>query len=411
MSEDRISKVEAEAGLISDEASYRKASIMGFLITVSMGLLLYSMLTSIGGNAGWFDYSNTIVNIDTSSLSRLKWAFSDFSEAPFYGGIFSSLGLLIGASLAHLLNCKNSKYAGFNISYGSNIWPWILTSQVLSLFISIYILGHLNFLASGHNWIPTFLVLVGAPQAVLLVYGPNVRNLLTGSIMGSMFTLPIAMFLSDKVLAEIGLPGGLANYLALAIAILITLQTCHLLPWIKKSDFPAVAGRRERSADEKLEDLKNPLWYTRRVLADFTDPLFYGNEIASIGVILGAMLDWTINRNHGLAGAGVFPAILLSQLIGGSVGVLLYGRKHIEKGWYPTYVPVVSVGPMAVLTFGGSMPVILFASIVGGIIGAPIADYLHKNLSKHIHPVVPCVTGMFVATTLVILTMQTLAWF
>ena len=58
----------------------------------------------------------------------------------------------------------------------------------------------------------------------------------------------------------------------------------------------------------------------------------------------------------------------------------------MEKGWYGTYVPVVSVGPACVLMFGSTIPVAITAGILGGIIGPALAEYFCDKLPEDYHP-------------------------
>ena len=389
------------------------ASFLGLIIITMVGLILYLLLSNVMIVTNWLPYDSIVEGImENNIVSKIIWMVKDFSEGQFYGGLFAGMGLIIGAVIAWRLDLKKSKYAGINISYGLNIWPWIFVSQILTMSISVFIFNYLDLLDNEtFSWLPTFLLLVGAPQAVLCIYGPNVKALFTGSILGGLLTVPLANWINNYIIVPIGMPGTVANYFALAGAITITLQVCNLLPWMEKKPFNKIDYGPPPTDEDMYSTLKNPLWLIRRTLADFTDPLFYGNEIASLFLIIGAIIDWFLNSKHGFLGSQVLPAILFSQLISGGIGVYLYGRKHLENGWYPTYVPVVSIAPFCVLTFGTTLPVILFSSIFGGIIGAPFAELLNRNLPEHLHGVIPNVLAMGITTMFTISVMNYLPWF
>ena len=85
------------------------------------------------------------------------------------------LFLLIGGLIAWQLYRKNSKWQGFAIAGGSGAWPWVLASQLLSLFLTIYVLI-LHAFYKRVLWLPTFIVVVGTPPALTLVYGPGWKN-------------------------------------------------------------------------------------------------------------------------------------------------------------------------------------------------------------------------------------------
>ena len=109
--------------------------------------------------------------------------------------------------------------------------------------------------------------------------------------------------------------------------------------------------------------------------------------------------------------SGAIPAIILSQFIGSAVGVFLYFNKYVEKGWYGTYVPVVSVGPACVLMFGSSIGVATIAGILGGIIGPPLAEYVSDKLPEGYHPTIGNVTSMGITTIVVSMIIKVLPWF
>lgn len=397
-----------------DNQKKRTASLKGLIAISLIGFLLFIGLNRFQNtNTILPDYGTIVDNIKLNKLSyKILWGLKDFSEAPFFGGIISGIGMILGAILAWRLDVKDSKYAGIRISYGLNIWPWIFASQILSMFISIFIWDYLGvFNRDGFTWVATFLLLVGAPPATMVKYGPNPRALITGSVLGSLLMVPVANWLSVKVLIPIGMPGNVANYFALAIGITLTLEVCNALPWIERRPFNILREEAELTEEDKLKILDDPKWLIRRTLADFTEPLFYGNEIVALFAIVGGIIEWLLNINHGVIGTKLFPGILFAQLLTGGISVYLYGRNYLDLGWYPTYISVVSIAPFSVITFGAKLPVILFSAILGGIIGPPFAALLGRRLPEHLHAVIPNVLAMGITTMLVISIMNALPWF
>ena len=57
----------------------------------------------------------------------------DISEVAFYKHEFASIGLLAGAYLAYWANRTGKSWQGFAISYGTGLWPWLITSSLLGL--------------------------------------------------------------------------------------------------------------------------------------------------------------------------------------------------------------------------------------------------------------------------------------
>ncbi|KMS84064.1 membrane protein, partial [Streptomyces regensis] len=141
-----------------------------------------------------------------------------------------------------------------------------------------------------------------------------------------------------------------------------------------------------------------PVWMVRRVLADFTEAPFYGNEIASIGLLLGTVLAFLLNPANPVYGDGVLPAMLTAQVATSTLGVLLYRSRWIARGWYPTFVPVVSVAPATVLTYGAGVHTVVAGAVVGALIGPPVAAWISERLPSDFHPFIGNVVSMAVGT-------------
>lgn len=341
---------------------------------------------------------------------KLIWFIMNFTEPVFYVGFFASLVLILGGIIAWRLDVKNSKLAGFNICYGKNLFPWVLASQLLSLFLSVFVFDYTRFFQNGeYIWLPTFISVVAAPPAIILIYGPSIVTLLTASFLGGIMSFPVAFWIMNNIIPILGVPGVVGNVLAMTITGILIDGICKTLPWIKK--IPSKSLKRTVKSDEqRLKEIVRPLWFVRRVFADFSEPQFYGNEISGLFLIIGACLDWVLNVNHGSSASGAIPAIILSQFIASSVGIFLYFNKYVERGWYPTFVPVVSTGPACVLMFGTSINIAITAGVLGAIIGAPLAEYFSDGLPDDYHPTIGCVTSMAITTIVVSMTLKVLPW-
>lgn len=388
-------------------------SFVGFIATLAIGFILFFIMTSFKNVGGWLPYDVIVANADKNLFYKAIWSLMNFTEAEFYAGVFASVGVILGGFIAWRLDVKKSKLAGFNVCYGTNMWPWVFSSQILSLAIAVFVLNYTRFFNNGeYTWLPTFITVVGVPPAIMLIYGPSYKSLFTGSILGGIMSFPIAFWIMTNIIPVLKVPGVVSNVATMAITGIVIFAICQVLPWMKKTPFKLIENpSNNMTKEETAKAMSKPSWFIRRVFADFSEAQFYGNEIAGICVITGAILDWLLSSKHGAYGSGMVPAIILSQIVGSSVGVFLYYNKYFESGWYATYVPVVSVGPACVLMFGGSIPVAVFAGVLGGIIGAPLADYFIKKLPDGFHPTIGNVTSMAVTTTIVSVIMKVLPWF
>lgn len=383
-------------------------SLWGMVVSIVIGFVFYFGLTALSGANQTFDYNNIISGILNSMPKQIAWFFMNFTEAQFYASAFAGVGVIVGGFVAWILAMKNSKYAGFDVCYGSStMFPWVLASQVISLGLAIFVFGYIDgFSDSSVTWIATFITVVGAPPAVMLLYGPSVPALLTASIVGGLICAPTAIWVGNYIVTPWNIPGVVANVTTMAITGIIVCMVCKVLPWVKP-----VPVKPHRKGAAAPDDVYSTSWFIRRVLADFSEAQFYGNEVASICLLIGATIGTVVCGTHGAYGSGAVPAIILSQFVGAAVGVFLYAGKFDNGGWYATYVPVVSVGPACVLMFGATIPVAVFAGVLGGVLGGPVAEFFGDKLPEGVHGTVANVTSMAICTIITAVVMQALPWF
>lgn len=380
-------------------------SILGLVMSLTIGFCLYFILKAIEGANAFFNYINMIDDITHSVPKQIAWFFMNFTEAQFYASLFAGIGLILGGFVAWQLAKHNAKYKGFEICYGNaSLFPWVFASQAISLFLAIFVFRYINlFSNSSVTWIATFISVVGAPPAVMLLYGPSVSALLTSSVLGGLLCPPVATWISAYIVSPWKLPGVVANVSTMAITGLIICMVCKALPWVQAK--PTRSYHKEIDTKENVYTAK---WFLRRVLAEFSEAPFYGNEVASVFLLIGLIVGEIICGKHGAYGSGQIPAIVLSQFIGAAVGIFLYSSKFEDGGWYATYVPVVSVGPACVLMFGANILVAVFSGALGGVLGGPVAEYFAGKLPDGVHVTVANVTSMAICTTVVATIMKVL---
>ena len=387
------------------QKSQKFGSVTGLIGIIAIGFAVYFILSLTPALNIMPSYEQLITDINTPA-GHLMWFLMNFTEPNFYAGVFSSIFLLIGAVVAWQLSLHKSKYAGFEICYGNaNIWPWIFASQVLSLLLTEYLFGYLKLFDIGSTWIPTFIVLVSVPASMLLIYGPSIKNLITVSVLGAVICTPAAYWIS-QITADWGIPGAANNVLAMYFTGVLAGSICHVLPWMQKVEVKPVYNT---NAPE--ENYYSASWLMRRTITDLSEPLFYGNDIVAIFLLIGVCIDWILNPALLTGGAMMLPAIILSQFISGGLGVFLYANKYKELGWYATYVPVVCTAPACVLMFGPTMPVIIFSSVLGAVIGAPLAELVNEKKPEYIHGTTGNVMSMALSTILVAVVMKCMPWF
>jgi hypothetical protein len=364
---------------------------------IAVGWGLYALLGAIEGGAGpLVSFPTLLERAPDDVLHRGLWLLGDTTEAQFYASAPAGIGLLAGALLAYRLDRARSRWRGFPISYGTGLWPWVLAASGLGLLVSVAVYG--GMLDSGEP-VPTFVPFVSIPAGVLLVYGPGWRTVATGGVLGGLIGFPIAYAVTAALLEPLALPSVIGSVTGMWLGGILVFELCHrALPWMRR---PA---RAEEAADERPRSaaIDRPGWLARRTLADFSEPQFFGNELASAGLIAGVTLSWVVDSGEAAYGSGLLPDILVSQIMASSIGIALFHGRWRALGWYPTFVPVVSVAPAVVLTYGGGVDAILGGALLGAAIGPPIGQFLIARSPAHWHVYVGATASMALSTAIVV---------
>jgi hypothetical protein len=185
--------------------------------------------------------------------------------------------------------------------------------------------------------------------------------------------------------------------LAAAVAFLI----CSRLPWMPvpwawRSAVPGAPTPGRQAA------LHGPGWVLRRSLADLSEAQFFGNEWASAALVLGALIAHATAPESLVYGSGLFVTVLIGQIVTAALGVTVWRRRWRAAGFYPTFVPVVSVVPAAVLTYDGALLATAVAALAGALIAPPTAAAISAHLPAGFHPFVGNVAAMSMCTALIV---------
>jgi MFS transporter, ENTS family, enterobactin (siderophore) exporter len=186
-------------------------------------------------------------------------------------------------------------------------------------------------------------------------------------------------------------------WLGAAVAFLLT----PLLRWMPVPG--AWRADRARSAEAGGADpIAGNLWVVRRALADFSEAQFFGNEWASAAMILGAVVALAVSPSTLVYGTGLFVSVLTAQALTALTGVVVWRSRWRQLGFYPTFVPVVSVAPAAVLMFGGTAASIVLGSLSGALIAPPLGAAIAHRLPPSFHPFVGYVASMSISTAAIV---------
>ena len=350
-------------------------------------------------SAHWPGYSDMVSAFPEPS-AWLRWVLGDISEVAFYKHEFASIGLLAGAYLAYWANRTGKPWQGFAICYGTGLWPWLITSSMLGLLLSNLLWG---WTMTANSWQPTFVAFVSLPAAMVLMFGGGWKVTINGAIMGAVLVTPMCLLIVNYVCNPLGLPVVIGNVTGMAVASVFAFLLCRYLPSLVKS---AHSGLAEKPSDPAPTITRTPdygvIWTLRRILADFSEAPFFGNELASLGLILGALLAYTLNPMSPVYGSGLLPQLIGAQALTSAIGIMIWRRQWMLRGWYPTYIPLVSVVPAALLTHGGSWQVIASSALLGALIAPPLACAIAKRLPADMHAYIGNVLSMAISTLLII---------
>jgi len=381
-----------------------------FIGVLIFGFALYFFMLAIEPNLKTvlFDYKTWDELRTDNALYRFLWMMGDSTEPHFHKTLLGSIGLLIGTIIAYFLDKQKSRLRGIPISYGNgHLWPWIFAAGFLSLGISVILFGGLHI--DGDAYVPTFVPYVSVASAVILLYGGSLRTLFTGAILGAFLTTPISLYVRYELCLPNELPGVIAAVTGMWLGGILTFEICKILPWMHMPEKSETNSTPETIPEEIPEAMtlaeykvvKPNKFFIRRMLADYTEPMFVGNEIAGLFLILGTLITWFLSPLQPSYGTGLLPHILLSQVITGAVAMYVYWEGWRDNAWFPTFVPVVSVAPACILLYGGTMPVIIIAAILGGLFCPPVANLINRSIPKHWHIFVGLTFSMALCTLIV----------
>ncbi|GAA1109778.1 hypothetical protein GCM10009630_03510 [Kribbella jejuensis] len=372
-------------------AGSRRAAVgAGAIFVALVALAGWSFARLARGEQPW--------NGDYTELGRFaSWLVGSISEPQYYVVAPAGALLLIGGLVAHVAHRRSWRLQGFVQACGSGLWPWAAGSALASLLLGNVIWGWT--LAQG-SWQPLFVPLVSVAPAVVVLYGPGRRIALSAAVLGALLAPPASILAVEYGCRPLDLPPVVGATTGMWVGAAVAFWICGRLAWMP----PAGAWREQEHAQPRAatDRADSVFWIPRRALADFSEAQFFGNEWASAALLAGAVVAHVIRSSSTSYGSGLFFAVLASQVITAVAGVLIWRKPWRLRGFYPTFVPVVSVAPATVLAFGGTVQSVLAGALAGALIAPPVAAAIAARLPKTFHPFVGNVASMSLCTALIV---------
>ncbi|TFY87173.1 hypothetical protein DYL59_19530 [Pseudomonas kairouanensis] len=381
----------------SQGSAFRYLVILLAVTGAAVGLIAaLSVVYSASATAYWPGYNDMVSSLP-SPIAWLRWVVGDISEVAFYKHEFASIGLLLGGAFGYWTSRYARNWQGFSIAYGTGLWPWLVTSSLLGLLLSNLLWG---WTLTADSWQPTFAAFVSLPAAMVLLFGGGWRVTLNGALLGAVLVTPSCLLFVNYLCIPLGLPAVIGNVLGMALGSVVAFLLCRALPiLVSRRPESTIISPPPKAVNIPDYSIR---WTFRRVLADFSEAPFFGNEWASLGLILGVFLAYALNPLSPAYGSGWLPQLVAGQALTSLLGILLWRREWQKSGWYPTYVPLVAVVPAAILVHGGSPFVIVGSALLGALIAPPLACAIAGRLPKWMHPYIGNVLAMATSTALIV---------
>ncbi|MEV7664112.1 hypothetical protein [Paenarthrobacter sp. NPDC089316] len=177
-------------------------------------LVLRKADPTTGGNFPASGAHQTVLNDAVRAARRV---LKDFTETHFFANELASLGLILGVSVAFVMN------PGWP-AYGSALLPHILFAQALTSAVGV-VLWRRWYREEG--WAATYASVVSVAPAAVLASGGSWTGIIGGAVLGAVLAPPLARAISTRLPA--GFHPVIGNTAAMALSTAIALPVLGLL--------------------------------------------------------------------------------------------------------------------------------------------------------------------------------------
>lgn len=299
-------------------------------------------------NPQLFAYGTWIENFHSSILYKIYWILGDWTECQGYKSLPGAIGLIVSGFLAHFAMKKNPALKMYPVCGPIGLFPQMILAGCTGVAVAVFVYAGGSW--NGAVWFPTFMACASIPAAVVLTYGAHWTVWLSAGIIGGLIQCPLSIF-ANNLAGVFGVPPIVVfTIVAVGFGGMLVGEVFRLLPWNKELLCnPEVRIFKPYHETSTPKPEATASWYLHRLLADFTDLLFFGNEWTSIVMIAGLVLSWFLNPLHVCYGVPtLFPAMLAGQFLGTSLAIFIWYERYEKQGSFNTFCvnEVMAVTPL-----------------------------------------------------------------
>jgi hypothetical protein len=375
-----------------------KRPVAGFIVMIVVAFAFYALGMAIKDKTfatilpSYGDWLKAATEGDFGA--KIAWLIADWTQPAYQGTLLGGVFMIAAAAIVALSKKKTT----FGICYGTGLFWRILSGQLIAAVIANFVFTTLfkNNDQFG-SFAPTFIPIASITPGLILLYGGEWRKVITAGVMGGFIGAPLAAYIFVKFVGPWGLIGAVAWVTPMIIGGIVCGEVCKYLPWMaKQASDPETPAPAASDAPAGEAPKMNDGFFIKRVLADFSEANFYGSEIAGLLFIIGGVVSVFLNPANPGYGSGIYLILLTSQILASAVGIFLYWHRLYELGGYPTFVPVVTLGPTFVLLYGTAPHVVITGAVLGGMFMPPVANYISSKLPPSQPGYIGCVASMFI---------------
>lgn len=273
--------------------------------------------------------------------ARLLWIVGDASEGAFLKSVPASLGLISFALFSAKLDACRAAAFGQPAPSAREL-PKTLGWTLIAMVVEMLIFG---WTLEG-GWTPTFVVFL-LSQILIGHFGTIFERAATVTLLVALVPCPVCLLLLRLYATPLGLPAFAGVGLGMAISTVVICEVCRLLPWMAidiRHHLPA--RRQELTRRQSVGESRKA--YVARVFQDFADLPAIGGTLAGVGMLLGLVLGWELNCDHGVYGTGLTAELLCTLMATAALSVFIHYHAFRHEGDACTFPALLVIGSIVV---------------------------------------------------------------